>query len=121
MYLLTILPFLVFAVASLSQLPDFWLTYMKLDSYDEPYLHQAGGVFTTPSGDPSWACDDATYNSDIWENRDDVSGEKFGMRCDPSNDVGFPLYRDPLEVVEFNTGKFWAGHQSTYSSRYRHI
>ncbi|RYC56479.1 hypothetical protein CHU98_g9730 [Xylaria longipes] len=118
MHLLTIVPFFLCPVTSLSQLPNFWLAYMKLDSYDPHYRHQAGGVFTTPSGDPSWACDDATYNSDIWSNKGDVSGNKLGMRCDPSQDVGFPLYRDPLEVVEFNTGKFWAGHQSTYAFSY---
>ncbi|KAI3337207.1 hypothetical protein HD806DRAFT_528779 [Xylariaceae sp. AK1471] len=98
-------------------LPNFWLTYMKLDSYDPHYRHQAGGVLTTPTGDPSWQCDEATYDSGIWPNKDDVSGDKIGMRCEPSTDVGFPLYRDPLDVVEFNTGKFWAGHQTIYSDR----
>ncbi|KAH8168044.1 hypothetical protein CIB48_g224 [Xylaria polymorpha] len=117
MYFATLLSFLLLPGASLSRLPNFWLTYMKLDSYDPHYRHQAGGVFTTPSGDPSWACDDATYDSGIFPNRDDVSGNKLGMRCDPSRDVGFPLYRDPLDVVEFNTGKFWAGHQTIYSDR----
>lgn len=92
---------------SVSQPPTFWLTYMKFDSYDPQYRHQAGGTFTTtPLREPSWQCDAATYDSGIWPNRDDVSGDKLGMRCDPSDDVGFPLYRDPLEVVEFNTGKF---------------
>ncbi|KAI0460525.1 hypothetical protein F5B21DRAFT_519251 [Xylaria acuta] len=117
MYLLTLFSLFLFPGARSSQLPNFWLAYMKLDSYDPHYRHQAGGVFTTPSGDPNWACDHATYNSGIWEDRDDVSGGKLGMRCDPSRDVGFPLYRDPLEVVEFNTGKFWAGHQTVYSDR----
>ncbi|KAJ2980713.1 hypothetical protein NUW58_g6874 [Xylaria curta] len=102
---------------SLSALPNFWLSYMKLDSYGLDNRHQAGGVFSTPAGDPDWQCDDATYDSGIWSNKDDVSGDKYGMRCDPSDDVGFPLYRDPLEVVEFNTGKFWAGHQTIYSDR----
>ncbi|KAI0436346.1 hypothetical protein F4803DRAFT_557103 [Xylaria telfairii] len=111
----TLLSFLLLPGTSLSKLPNFWLTYMKLDSYDPRYRHQAGGVFTMPSGDPSWACDDATYDSGIFPNRDDVSGSKLGMRCDPSKDVGFPLYRDPLDVVEFNTGEFWAGHQSIYA------
>ncbi|KAI0879180.1 hypothetical protein GGS24DRAFT_513904 [Hypoxylon argillaceum] len=113
MNLIALLPLFLLPGPGLSQLPNFWLAYMKLDSYDPEYRHQSGGVFTVSSGDPSWECDDETYNSGIWPNRDDVSGNKVGMRCDPSNDVGFPLYRDPLEVVEFNTGKFWAGHQST--------
>ncbi|TGJ83947.1 hypothetical protein E0Z10_g4790 [Xylaria hypoxylon] len=112
MYLLILLLFFLFLDPSRSQPPTFWLTYMKLDSYDPHYRHQAGGVFTTPSGVPTWQCDDATYNAGIWPNRDDVSGNKLGTRFDPSEDVGFPMYRDPLEVVEFNTGKFWAGHQS---------
>ncbi|KAI1306374.1 hypothetical protein F5Y03DRAFT_394615 [Xylaria venustula] len=119
MHLQLLLPLLLLVGSSLSQPPTFWLTYMKLDSYDPHYRHQAGGVFTTPpqSAPPTWQCDDATYNAGIWPNRDDVSGARLGMRCDPSNDVGFPLYRDPLEVVEINTGKFWAGHQTIYSDR----
>nr|KAI0907043.1 hypothetical protein F4823DRAFT_565175 [Ustulina deusta] len=117
MHLLIFLLLFFFPGPSLSQPANFWLTYMKFDSYDPHYRHQAGGVFTTPSGVPSWQCDDATYGLGIWPNRDDVSGIKLGMRCDPSDDVGFPLYRDPLEVVEFNTGKFWAGHQTIYSDR----
>ncbi|KAI1155008.1 hypothetical protein F4825DRAFT_409279 [Nemania diffusa] len=117
MNLIALLPLFLLPGPGLSQLPNFWLAYMKLDSYDPEYRHQSGGVFTVSSGDPSWECDDETYNSGIWPNRDDVSGNKVGMRCDPSNDVGFPLYRDPLEVVEFNTGKFWAGHQTIYSDR----
>ncbi|KAI0430328.1 hypothetical protein F5Y09DRAFT_341746 [Xylaria sp. FL1042] len=117
--LLIFLPLFLLLDPTLSQQqpPNFWLTYMKLDSSGPHYRHQEGGVFTTPSGLPSWQCDDATYNSAIWPNRDDVSGAKVGMRCDPSDDVGFPLYRDPLEVVEFNTGDFWAGHQTIYSDR----
>ncbi|KAI1168514.1 hypothetical protein F5B18DRAFT_646302 [Nemania serpens] len=99
-------------VPALSQLPGtFWLTYMKLDSYDPHYRHQAGGVFTATTG-PTWQCDPATSDAGIWPDRDDVSGDRAGMRCDPGDDVGFPLYRDPLEVVDFNTGRFWAGHQS---------
>ncbi|KAK5629535.1 hypothetical protein RRF57_005250 [Xylaria bambusicola] len=114
MFLPLLFPLFIFSSPSLSQPSSFWLTYMKFDSYDPQYRHQAGGVFTTPQGPPSWQCDEATYDSGIWPDRDDVSGDKLGIRFDPSDDVGFPLYRDPLEVIEFNTGKFWAGHQSTY-------
>ncbi|KAI8628727.1 hypothetical protein F5Y19DRAFT_476275 [Xylariaceae sp. FL1651] len=94
-------------------LQDFWLSYFKLDTYDSSDdRHQEGGVFTTPAGDPKFGCDDDTYNLVVYQNSGDVSGGKLGMRCAPGDDVGFPLYRDPLEVVEFNTGDFWAGHQS---------
>lgn len=71
-------------------------------------------MFSTSSAlePPDPQCGSDTYDAQVWPDSDDVSGDKRGMRCDPDDDVGFPLYRDPLEVVEFNTGDFWAGHQS---------
>ncbi|KAI1367026.1 hypothetical protein F5Y08DRAFT_350369 [Xylaria arbuscula] len=117
MYLPLLLTLVLLPRPGRSQPPTFWLTYMRFDSYDPQYRHQAGGTFTTPTGAPSWECDKETYDSGIWPDRDDVSGDKLGIRYDPDTDVGFPLYRDPLEVVEFNTGKFWAGHQTIYSDR----
>ncbi|KAI1172183.1 hypothetical protein F4777DRAFT_601822 [Nemania sp. FL0916] len=100
------------------QLQNFWLSYIKYDSSDPEERHVSGGIITAGDAPPDWQlCDGASYDVELWPNRDDVSGGKVGMRCDPPDNVGFPLYRDPLFVTEFNTGKFWAGHQTIYIDR----
>ncbi|KAI1260036.1 hypothetical protein F5Y18DRAFT_432676 [Xylariaceae sp. FL1019] len=103
--------FLPFATA------DFWLTYLNQRVSDDDGVDvYEGGTFT--SDPPQWSCDDwDIFNHPIHQIADDVSGSKHGMRVDPKTNKGPPLYRDPLDVVEFNTWKTNPGHQTIYADR----
>ncbi|KAI1091867.1 hypothetical protein F5B19DRAFT_492930 [Rostrohypoxylon terebratum] len=59
-------------------------------------------------------------HSTIYPNTDDASGIKLGLRTVPGNIVDPPFYRNPLDIVEFNTGKIGdgrPGHQTIYKDR----
>ncbi|KAI1207328.1 uncharacterized protein F4807DRAFT_462779 [Annulohypoxylon truncatum] len=94
---------------------DFWLTYMARDVPGAPKLvggTNEGAVFTK---DQQITCSD--MRSTIYSDADDVSGHRIGMRTVPGNIVQPPIYRDPLEVVEFNTGMGKPGHHTIYKDR----
>lgn len=88
---------------------DFWVNYLRrieVTRYGAPT--EVGVAFTHA---PEITCDSA-MGPKIWPNVGDASGSHPGMRCEPGDDVGFPLYRDPLNVVEFNTLNELPGHHS---------
>ncbi|KAI1102099.1 hypothetical protein F4804DRAFT_334618 [Jackrogersella minutella] len=109
-------PAIIFAVAiAPGAVADFWLTYMNKLMQGPIVLSDGlgeGGVFLK---DPVVTCSDVSIG--IWSNSGDVSGSKTGMRTVPGNPVRAPLYRDPLDIVEFNTGDAKPGHHTIYKDR----
>ncbi|KAI1268381.1 hypothetical protein F5Y18DRAFT_441132 [Xylariaceae sp. FL1019] len=110
--------FLLLALSPMGlALQEFWVSYVKLFTHTNAQeRHQEGGTITTVSPASFFKCDDNTWKTVIWHNSDDVSHEHYGMRVDPSKDVGPPLYRDNLNEVELNTNTF-VGHQTIYADR----
>ncbi|KAI1462828.1 hypothetical protein F4805DRAFT_472039 [Annulohypoxylon moriforme] len=95
---------------------DFWLSYMKRTVEGVPTLvggTDEGGVF---HDGPDMSCVRHS-RSVVYSNSADVSGKKLGMRIYPGTAASSPLYRDPLDVVEFNTGLRDPGHQTIYKDR----
>ncbi|KAI1761626.1 hypothetical protein GGR53DRAFT_19242 [Hypoxylon sp. FL1150] len=93
---------------------DFWVHYVsRIDVMPYASPTQAGVAFTH---NPDITCDSARGPT-VWPNVGDASGRHPGVRCDPGDDVGFPLYRDPLNVVEFNTPGELPGHHTIYKAR----
>ncbi|OTA95102.1 hypothetical protein M434DRAFT_10170 [Hypoxylon sp. CO27-5] len=110
---------IVFAAAAASGVAaDFWISYLQNNVVNGPLIagnrYAEGAVFVK---DPQFNCDRDAGSHYIWGNTDDVSGDKAGMRTVPGKDVGFPLFRDPLDVVEFNTGSNQPGHHTIYKDR----
>ncbi|OTB06954.1 hypothetical protein M426DRAFT_257336 [Hypoxylon sp. CI-4A] len=94
---------------------DFWLLYLHRDSSTGwVVVSHSGGAFTN---DPDLKCDRDAKGHSIYEDAGDVSGSQPGMRTVPGIFVGAPLYRDPLDVVEFNTLDNAPGHHTIYKDR----
>ncbi|KAI2463464.1 hypothetical protein F4781DRAFT_426332 [Annulohypoxylon bovei var. microspora] len=95
---------------------DFWLTYMSRDVPGAPKLvggTNQGGVFLKT---PEVSCEESLRQT-IYSDSDDVSGNHIGMRTVPGKPAQPPLYRDPLDIVEFNTGGGNPGHHTIYKDR----
>ncbi|XDG04570.1 hypothetical protein ABKA04_004185 [Annulohypoxylon sp. FPYF3050] len=99
-------------------LADFWLSYLSREIPGAPRIiggNGKGAIFTRFQ---EVSCDQK--NATIYPDTDDASGFKMGLRTVPGNIVDPPLYRDPLDVVEFNTGRPGdgrPGHQTIYKDR----
>ncbi|KAI1380585.1 hypothetical protein F4677DRAFT_191449 [Hypoxylon crocopeplum] len=106
--------FLVAASAVPGTVADFWLSYISKTARTRDLNGDKSGLAILR--DPNIICDWSAFTV-IWPNSGDVSGDKKGMRCVPGNDKGSPLYRDPLEIVEFNTMSTDVGHQTIYKDR----
>ncbi|KAI0842511.1 hypothetical protein F5Y06DRAFT_306042 [Hypoxylon sp. FL0890] len=109
----------IFAAAAASGvLADFWVIYLVQNVLDVPLIafsrYSEGAVFARHA---DFNCERDTGAHYIYPNSADVSGDKLGMRTVPGQDVGFPFYRDPLDVVEFNTGSARPGHHTIYKDR----
>ncbi|KAI1142466.1 hypothetical protein F5Y05DRAFT_409612 [Hypoxylon sp. FL0543] len=111
----------VFAAAAVpGAIADFWMVYLSRKVHGDAPL-----IDSIPDGDgcafvdnPELTCEGDAGTHSIYDNSGDVSGKKLGMRTVPGNDVGFPLYREPLDVVEFNVGgNYETGHQTIYKDR----
>ncbi|KAI1402310.1 hypothetical protein F4819DRAFT_485773 [Hypoxylon fuscum] len=94
---------------------DFWLSYLqRIDDMGRAVDSQSGGTFVK---DPQINCDDDVLGLKIWQNVGDASADHPGMRTVPGDNVGPPFYRDPLDIVEFNTLSDKPGHQTIYKNR----
>lgn len=95
---------------------DFWLSYLqRIDDMGRAVDSQSGGTFVK---DPQINCDDDVLGLKIWQNVGDASADHPGMRTVPGDNVGPPFYRDPLDIVEFNTLSDKPGHQSKCPMRH---
>ncbi|KAI2625623.1 hypothetical protein GGR54DRAFT_654015 [Hypoxylon sp. NC1633] len=93
---------------------DFWLNYiLRITVKDDNIYRGVGGAFVN---DPRINCQSGDIALRIWDNSADVSHDE-GMRTVPGDDVGKPLFRDPLEIVEFNTLDAKPGHHTIYQDR----
>lgn len=101
------------AAAIQGAVADFWMGYMnRVDDTGRDAVTEAGVAFLK---DPDITCEDDLLGFEIWLNVGDASGSHPGVRMVPGDDVGPPFYRDPLDVVEFNTLGQKPGHHSKQS------
>ncbi|KAI1389573.1 uncharacterized protein F4822DRAFT_205257 [Hypoxylon trugodes] len=100
------------AAAAPGALADFWLNYFNKPAVNDFEQGTAGGIFVA---NPQITCDNI-FGITVFFNSGDVS-KTIGMRTVPGNDVGAPLFRDPLDIVEFNTGDQGPGHHTIYADR----
>ncbi|KAI1389574.1 uncharacterized protein F4822DRAFT_442803 [Hypoxylon trugodes] len=105
---------LIAAVATPGALADFWISYVNQEIERNQGKRIVEGGYIT-NGPPS-TCDDLT-SYHVWPNSGDVSADKTGMRTVPVNPVDPPLYRDPLDITEINTGDAGPGHFTVYKDR----
>ncbi|KAI1773481.1 hypothetical protein F4818DRAFT_452954 [Hypoxylon cercidicola] len=102
------------AAAVPGAMADFWMSYLnRIEDTGRGAPTEAGVAFLK---DPAITCDDV-LSPKIWLNVGDASDDHPGMRTVPGDDVGAPLYRDPLDTVEFNTLSEAPGHHTIYKSR----
>ncbi|KAI1416096.1 hypothetical protein F5Y13DRAFT_186346 [Hypoxylon sp. FL1857] len=114
------LPIFIFVASAVSGvIADFWLVYLNYNKLGGPLIagpnYAEGGAFLKSPELNNCNVNIGPYN--IWGNTDDVSGDKTGMRTVPGKTVPPPMYRDPLDIVEFNTGNQKPGHHTIYKDR----
>ncbi|KAI1269714.1 hypothetical protein F5Y18DRAFT_437541 [Xylariaceae sp. FL1019] len=111
------LAFLLLAVngVGVTALQEFWLSFVHRVIYDRvPVVVEWGGAISTTDPTILFNCNnEAVWTTTIWRERNDVSGNKYGMRLQPSGD---PFSEGPIDVVELNTDTF-VGHQTVYADR----
>ncbi|KAI0881698.1 uncharacterized protein GGS22DRAFT_196266 [Annulohypoxylon maeteangense] len=104
------------AAAAPGAMADFWISYMSREVPGVPSVvggNNHGAIFHK---EPEISCDQHK-KSMIYSDTDDVSGKHVGMRTVPGNRVASPYFRDPLDIVEFNTGAGKPGHHTIYKDR----
>ncbi|XXH03769.1 hypothetical protein Hte_010175 [Hypoxylon texense] len=103
------------AAAIQGAVADFWVSYLnRVEETGRDAITKAGIAFLN---NPDISCADDPLGLEIWINVGDASGDHPGVRTVPGDNIGPPLYRAPLDIVEFNTLSQKPGHHTIYASR----